>query len=273
MQPYLKYIFLILPFVALTTLAQKLPKIQTKNALAPPNIKIDGKLTEWEDKFQAYNSGQHIKYTISNDENNLYFIVQMDGIIGTRKVFRGGIDFSIVPASNQSPKITINFPVISQKRNGVLEDQDGGPFFNYNKLQKNAVANKEKMEALVLLANKQLIKDYKYIYTTGIPIITDTLISVYNTQGIMVAGGFDKNMRYTYELAIPLKFLPTADNSKTLKYNIKLRTLPIMFIKPITAPSAGPVITLRYVGPASISDEFLFNDTDFSGAYTLTPTQ
>ena len=54
--------------------AQK-DKIQKNNFRAPINVKIDGKLNEWGDKLQAYNTSTDIFYTISNDDDNLYLAV------------------------------------------------------------------------------------------------------------------------------------------------------------------------------------------------------
>jgi len=52
--------------------AQKLPEVQTVNLRAPAGIKIDGKPTEWDSKFQAYNKSTNAFYTIANDDDNLY---------------------------------------------------------------------------------------------------------------------------------------------------------------------------------------------------------
>lgn len=63
------------------TQAQKLPKVQQASLHAPANIKIDGKATEWEGKFEAYNPGSRVFYTLSNDSENLYLIACMESIL------------------------------------------------------------------------------------------------------------------------------------------------------------------------------------------------
>lgn len=269
MKPGLNYL-LLFSIVPLFAAAQKLPKIQTAAVRAPVTIKIDGKTTEWNDSFQAYNSGQHIYYTISNDDENLYLTARMDDdILGNRKIFKGGITFAVIPALKKAEAVTVTFPVISPKRTGELEQEDGGKQFYYRNLKKDAIANKAKIDALISTSNAEIKKVYKQIHITGIPEITDTLTSIYNAQNIMVAASLDNKMRYIYELAIPLKYLEAAiSDVKRLKYKITLRTLPI--IEPKRVQPTGVVVVLgRYIGPGSLDDQFLFNNTDFSGEYTL----
>src|SRR5471030_539366 len=60
------------PVIMIPDEAKKLPDIQPTDLYAPSNIKIDGKTTEWEDKFQAYNRATDVFYTVANDNNNFY---------------------------------------------------------------------------------------------------------------------------------------------------------------------------------------------------------
>ncbi|HCN82336.1 MAG TPA: hypothetical protein DIT07_01770, partial [Sphingobacteriaceae bacterium] len=67
---------LYLIIIPVTTSAQKLPNIQEASLRAPAGIKVDGKATEWNNQFQAYNKATEIFYTISNDDDKLYLAVQ-----------------------------------------------------------------------------------------------------------------------------------------------------------------------------------------------------
>ena len=251
--------------------AQKLPKIQTASVRAPQNIQVDGKLTEWNDQFQAYIPGSRIYYTISNDENNLYLTARMDDMAGNIKVFKGGINFSIIPLAKKADKILITFPVISREQRDKMEDGGGVSHLNlYKRLKADPVANKEKIAALVASSNSDIRKTYKQIYITGIPGV-DTLTAIYNTQNIMVGAGFDNKMRYTYELAIPLKYLEAAINDvKSIKYNIRLRTQPVNAPRKVRNVS-GPGLALidPNARPFTMDELYIFEDSDFSGEYTL----
>ena len=273
MRPVLKYLLLSFSILPLFAAAQKLPKIQTAAVRAPQNIKIDGKTTEWNDKFKAYNFGQHIYYTLSNDDTNLYLTVRMDDALGSRKILKGGLTFSIIP-STKTERLSIAFPVITKS---IMDtEQPGGtPILRYNSLQKsnlNPAAKKTKTDSLIASANAGLLKAYKQMYITGIPEITDSLVSIYNTHNIQVTARYDKSMNYTYELAIPLRYLEAAiTNVRSLKYNIKLHTIPPMEMKIIEARNRNrpPVVLGRFVSPGSLDDQFIYGDTDFSGEYTL----
>ena len=71
--------------------AQKLPNVQKDGVRAPANIRIDGKTTEWDNKFEAYNKATDVFYTISNDDNYLYVTVQATQAAIIRKIIGGGV--------------------------------------------------------------------------------------------------------------------------------------------------------------------------------------
>lgn len=258
---------LLLGSISITAIAQNLPKVQQASVRAPETIKIDGEITEWNGQFQAYNRGNYMYYTVSNDDNNLYLTAHVNDMISVRKIFRGGITFTIVPSSKNADGVSVTFPAIKKRADGLAE-LSGNPIFVYKTLKSDTVVNKAKIDALITSSNNLIRKTYNEIYVKGIPGIPDPFISVYNTQGIKVGVSFDKKLEYTYELAIPLKYLEAAtSNAKGFKYNIKLNTDAIVKVKEVPF---GPVLVLGPpVGPGSPDDLFLFNDTDFSGEYIL----
>jgi len=71
---YAVIVFLML--IAISAYTQKLPDKQTASVWAPATIKNDGKVTGWENQFQAYNNSCRIWYTVANDDDNLYLIVR-----------------------------------------------------------------------------------------------------------------------------------------------------------------------------------------------------
>lgn len=269
---FARLIFILISQYTLS-FGQKLPKVQTSSIWAPGNIKIDGKTTEWNYRFQAHNSGNHMYYTLSNDDNNLYLTACMDDIDGDNKIFKGGLTFTIISLAKKANKVSVTFPVMS-KENRVKMGDGGGNHLNlYRTLKSDTVTNKAEIDSLIAISNREITKDYKEIYITGIPEIGDPLLSIYNTQGIKAGANFDKNMRYTYELAIPLKYLEIAiSNTKSIKYNIKLNVLsPITETKQVTS-SGRPIPELKVatqLGPESLNDLFIYNDSDFSGVYAL----
>ena len=75
--------------------AQKLPNVQQISVRTPENIKIDGKPTEWNNKFQAYNHATSLFYTISNDDENLYLTIQANDMETLIKITGAGIVFNL----------------------------------------------------------------------------------------------------------------------------------------------------------------------------------
>lgn len=258
-------LFAGLSIVVFDARAQKLPKVQKASIRTPENIKIDGELTEWSGQFQAYNRSNHIYYTVSNDDNTLYLAAYMDDI-GSRKIFKGGLTFAIVPASKKADRLSITFPAISKRRTTEIE-QLGDGLLVYKILKGDTVANKAKIDSLISSSNMLIKKIYNQIQVTGIPGTQDSLISVYNTQGIKVGAYLDKKMKYTYELAIPLRYLGAAiSNNKSFKYNIQLNANSTVVSKGFQS-FAPPLLN---VTPQSNPDGLFLNyTTDFSGEYML----
>ena len=99
-----KLIMLILTLNAYFANGQKLPKIQEKSIYAPQNIQVNGKSSEWNNTFQAYNKAVEIFYTISNDDKNIYLTVMAKQRDVVDKIIRGGLTFTINKETNKKDK-------------------------------------------------------------------------------------------------------------------------------------------------------------------------
>jgi len=248
---------------------------------APDNIKIDGKVTEWSDKFQAYSNADRVFYTISNDDKKLYVTIQTAGPHANDKIFIGGITFTISHATERRERerspdnVSIRFPMLYPNSIEVLLADNN----QYTQLINDTVANKTKIETLIAAANKQIMHSSKEIQVIGVTGITDPLISVYNSQGILAAGQFNNKMYYTCELAIPLKYLGlSVDDAVKFSYNIRLNGAPDNSIAMITSSditiaqvgNTHPAIPLmERIGTPDPDYLYTHNPTDFWGEYTL----
>src|ERR1700743_3198430 len=87
--------------------AQKLPNIQQSKLRAPSTVKIDGKATEWNNQFQAYNRATDVFYTLSNDDENLYLTIKAIDQDVINKIVGGGISFIIARAGKKNDKNNI----------------------------------------------------------------------------------------------------------------------------------------------------------------------
>ncbi|MBW4889116.1 hypothetical protein KXQ82_05290 [Mucilaginibacter sp. HMF5004] len=238
--------------------AQKLPNVQTASIPAPTGIKVDGKPTEWANGLQALNHATGIYYTIANDAENLYLIVQGTDVHTVEKIISGGVTFTIKNSDkkNNAQPAAITFPFILPKDRfpivQAIKDKNENTPFNQDEL------------------NKQLASAEKEIDVRGIKEIQDTVISVYNDAGIIAVTRIDSKKVLTYELSIPLKYLQqNIDNASKLSYNIRLNP-------PRTISRAGMgmvmvvgVSSIRRDSPADSDFQDLMNATDFSGTYVL----
>jgi hypothetical protein len=205
---------LILLFI-ITASAQKLPGKQEKSVRAPGNIKVDGTASEWNNTFTAHNNATDISYTISNNDEKLYLIIQATYHDIIDKILRGGITLTLNHTLKKKDEnaVTITYP--------VLRDADIGAVSN--KLARTINEKRDSNYTKVDELNRLLETKDKLINVSGIASIPDPSISVYNDQGLKAVSKFDANLAYTCELAIPLKFLALPNNgAQAFSYQIKI---------------------------------------------------
>jgi len=258
MKTSLKIFFLLLVCGWTSVYAQKLPIVQKEGVYAPANVKIDGKPTEWNNEFKAYNKSTEVFYTIANDDNNLYLTIQAIEPEVINKIIGGGITLTINKYGNKKDKkgISITYPVT---------EGDAAPRFL---LSGRSVVNLSAKEIETMIAgyNKKLGQSFKWIKLAGVA-GQDELISVYNQDGFKVAGLFDKKKHYTYELSVPLKYLEVliGEVSKfTYHLMINGRKQNIIMFEVLPGQQAPPIVAKMNEKMAQMAVP-----TDFWGEYTL----
>ena len=204
--------------IAIVANAQKLPNTQPTGLRASTKVKADGKPTEWGDTFQALNRATEIFYTVANDNDNLYLVVQATDALVIRKIIAGGITLTISTSAktqNSSESVIITYPVF---------EKNNAPNINLrNKLIiDNSVASLKMVDSFMNAANKELAYKSKQIKISGIKAIDDTAISVYNNDKIKAAALFNNKIAYTYELALPIKYIKPLIKQDIIYYGIRL---------------------------------------------------
>lgn len=266
---------LVFALMSLGAMAQKLPNVQQASLRAPAAVKIDGKTTEWNDQLQAYNHATDIFYTVSNDDDHLYLAVKATDQAIINKIINGGVTFTINTSAKKNDKdaISITYPIFDRKNK---------PVFNKiikSDMEKGLVSSAPLNDSAMAVRNSLLSEKSKLVAVTGIPGV-DTLLSVYNEDGIKTAELFDNKGAYTYELGIDLKKLGLdINNLAKFAYHITLNGSPLSNFKTISdgggsaavySGSAAPVtsalldakISLDLMGSSS-------SPTDFWGEYVL----
>lgn len=251
-------LLLLAAIVFVNANAQKLPAVQKVSVQAPANIKIDGKATEWGDKFEAYNPASRVFYTLSNDKDNLYLVARMEDKYGNQKAILGGITFSILPKKNNrsvSKTIAVTFPVADGKKKDAL--------FDLVDLAKNFKGDAAKTDSLRKVINKTIGASFKEIEVTGIKEIDDESIPIYNAQGIQLAANVDDQIQFVLEAALPLKYLKDLiDSTGKILYDIKINGTIL------TKPGTSSLV-IRNPQNLPASSLYTLYATDFAGEYML----
>src|ERR1700761_2772564 len=211
----------LLIIFTLNTNAQKLPGTQFTSLWIPPNAKIDGKVSEWENKLQAYNKATNVLYTLANDDNDLYFAVKATDPLVIRKILNGGITLDIQYEKKDALGLIVTYPVFARTERPIINLNDKP------ERTKDAALDKKKLDSFVYTINRRFTDKSKEIKVQGTSLITDSLISIYNEHGIKAAVAFDDQAAYVYELIVPLKYLNSqAVSSGKFKYTITLSGSP-----------------------------------------------
>ncbi|MCC8423367.1 hypothetical protein [Mucilaginibacter sp. UR6-11] len=218
---------------------------------APINIKIDGKLTEWNNKLKEYSNHTQFYYAISNDDRYLYLTVQATDDFIINRILKGGIT------------LTIN-------KSGTKKDPDGihisYPIVDYFKIhQKNAPQIKKgataaSVDSFVNVINTRLEQKLKMIRVIGIKNI-DSLISIYNLDGIKAASQIDDKIHYNLEIAVSLKNLGLDINSPAkFMYQVMINEVAVTDLTPKNQKPGEIYVSITLPGQLA---------TDFWGEYTL----
>lgn len=248
---YHQYYLALLMCFGLSANAQKLPNMQEAGVYAPANVKIDGKTTEWNNQFQAFNKSTSLFYTMANNSNDLVLAIQTTDRATIEKILRNKLTLTI---TGKNGAISLTTP--------VAESTD---------LRGALASSKPISDSLLVQLNKGITSKFKEINVTGIAAITDAKIPVYNEYGILVAGRVDNNKAYTCELAIPLKFInPVLGDAGSFNYTILVNGMKISGFTGVDGKKMEPDLAmLSQTTLFGFPFLELYTPTDVSGTYSL----
>jgi len=239
----------LLLIIALATHAQdnakpkpvKMPEIQAESLRAPDKVKIDGNVDEW-GTWQAHNTDVRVFYTLANDDKNLYLVIRSQGPYPNDKMLLGGITLIVSHSLDKKKRIkapdnvSVTFPVIDKQK--VVSVNASSDKYFYNWAGEKRTGHQAQIDSLQAVANAQADAAFKEIRVIGIKDV-DTVISMYNTDGIKAAARFDNNIVLNCEMAIPLKYLGLDPaNPTAFSYAVRLNGTRS---NRMTITSRGPV--------------------------------
>lgn len=256
---FLKTFFLIL-LISSQISAQKLFEKQNESIKLESNYKIDGAALEWNNKFSAFNKTVGIYYSLANDSKKLYLILKAEDAQIIKKIIFQGITFFI---DNGTLKLSFAYPVYDKEKTPLFLRIE-------NRKDINTKDGKIINDSLKTNFNQKISESLLKIGVKGILSVKDSLISIYNTQGIRVAGKFDENIFYTLEMAIPLELL---SDKNQISYTIQLNGVPGK-VQIIQTAQGERISYVRHgeswlLGFATPENYAMAYPSSFSGEYTL----
>jgi hypothetical protein len=258
-------LLLISALAFLQAIAQKLPNKQETSIRIPSNIKIDGKATEWNNQMQADNKRTDFSYTLANNDEDLYLVIQTKDRFVFNKIIDRGLTLSVKnPKSGKNTSIT--FPYDTGK--GRLSSSFG--LFGMGMITEEKVP-----EAEIAVYNKKLSDKHKFIKVEGIEGL-DSLVSIYNENGIRAAELFDNDKVYTLEMVVKLKLigLPANDGTK-ISYKLRVNSVenaPVVDGDRMSMVGGGEMSpAMRQEAMAYFTEKVakMYGGTEFDEEYTL----
>lgn len=265
------FLFVISCLLPTVIYAQKTPDVQPSALGAPANIRVDGKLTEW-NSFAAENKRTELFYSLANDDKNVYLVIKSATKESLNKILAGGISFTINPDGKKREKegASITFPLISRvnrnqgqrQQGGQGRTQGGGMGGFQNRTQQDTKTR----DSIASIQRKTQLAGVKEIKVSGIASITDSLISIYNEHGIKAVATIDNTGSFVYELAMPINLLKLSIG-KEFAYQIKVNGLSNMNFGGGNMGGGGRPGGGNFGFAGGGQD--MMSPTDFWGKYTL----
>lgn len=249
-------IVVLLSNIGLNAIAQKTPSEQKEPVQAPAGLKIDGKAIEWGDTFKAHSNAIDMFYTMANDADNLYLVMQTDQQSATDKIFYGGISIMIKSKTDKKAMpLKLTYPLVSLvERSDIVI-----PLRN----------KKTNIDSVMSLVNTNIEKFAKKIEVSGFEDMTGPDISVFNNLGIKAAARAGTNRAVTFEIQLPLKYIRhLVDSNSSFDYSIIVNgdTVPAntTIVRGASLNGSG---SREALNDASVNA--VFSPTDLKASYTL----
>jgi hypothetical protein len=201
-----KLIILLLVFLYSQTILA-----QTTALSLPINYKIDGDATEWNNTFSINNKAIGISYSIANDKEKLYVIVHAESSTVINKIINNGLSFYVNDSKNL---IGISYPIYPI---GVR------PLYLPLSKKQNTNQFSAINDSLQTIFNAKITENFKNIGVSGLSNITDSLVSIYNPEGIRIAAKFDSQLFLNIEIGIPIQLIGIENK---LDFKIQLNGVP-----------------------------------------------
>jgi hypothetical protein len=227
---------LLLSVIGFSAFAQKLNAVQEASVWAPANVKVDAKLTEWNDTFQAFNKSTNVFYTVSNDADNLYLVMKSTDQMNNNKIIGGGINLTINTAGKKNEKdaFILIFPVVNMAnlRSTMMQGMNAMKSTSMRVAPGGGGGSSQGPDSAAIAdMRKKAVSNFKEVKLVGFKDIPDSVISIYNEYGIKAFVDFDSKGALVIEMAVPLKAMHL-DAGSAFAYNIKLNGINLNAIMP-----------------------------------------
>lgn len=219
------------------------------------DLKVDGNTDDWNIPLKAHNKTTGIAYTMANDDENLYLMIQAEETKDNAKILLGGITLAV---NSEGKKKTDDAPAITYPvtKTDMGDARQMLSFMRNQRSQDNA-------DSVEMAWGNGILTSYKEIAVEGIPAVKESPISIYNLHGIKATAKFNEKGNYCYELAVPLELLGLAPDTGEFAYNLLL--------KGINDEEDNRGVGRRGRNNFDLLD--MVSPTDFWGKYTLSTAE
>lgn len=191
--------------------------LQTQSIWAS-HIEVDGNLEEWKDDSLFSLHGEEFKYQIRNDHENIYFAFEIDNKERQFQILSQGIQVSFNLYGSRKAIQSIRFPLAD--RNDFRE-----------LVSLNQGQNKDVRELA--------LQSIRGIGVKGFDNLTDGLISLQNSFGIVAKSLLTEDGLLNVELKVPISLLKSRDHGTEIDNAMAINIKAHEFVNPPSRRNRG----------------------------------
>ncbi len=165
-------------------------------------VKVDGKLAEWQQPLNFYDSDTKLLFDIANDSNNIYLCFESKEEIDQMKLMRAGMKITLSTKGKSKHEASVMYPL----------SQSNSPQSAANKAVDTANEPMSEAQRVHDLSSfrAHFLQQHTTMKVQGFATVNGD-IPVTDTSGITAAINWDNESNLVYEIAIPKKEFWGAD--------------------------------------------------------------
>lgn len=195
------------------------PKLYPVGSFQSSPILVDGNAIDWELPLRFGSEKEALRYSITNDNENIYVCVASDFMPTQMRMLRAGIAIYVDVKGKEGKSMGVNFPFMGKKRNAAPVPMDKNQQSNLRK----GNFNDENIKKLALM-EANMFKSFGFLNNAN------GIFELAAINPIKIGVNYDINDILIIEARIPIKIFYdkelNAQNAPNISVGVELNSIP-----------------------------------------------